>query len=125
MSIADLINAIQSLSNAVEGANNHDERCVARLENPDARLLVSTVRVNDGDHPYETAIAHPEYNRGAMVIVEAYDTREEAAAGHERWVAAMTAPTLPESLADCRNSYISQLVFDGPEEGVYVRHPEA
>lgn len=125
MLIKDLLNAFQGISNALGDADNYDERCVARLENLDARLLVSTARVSDGDRPYETAIAHPEYNHGAIVIVEAYDTREEAAAGHERWVAAMTASTRPEALTDCRNSYISKLAFDGPEEGVYVIHPVA
>lgn len=63
-------------------------------------LLVSTVRVTDSSHPYETAVGHPEYNGGDLIIVEEYDTEEAAKAGHEKWVATMTAPTLPESLTD-------------------------
>ena len=72
--------------------------------------FVSTVAVNDGKQPFETAVQHPNYNGGDMVIVEAYDTRDEAQAGHARWVQTMTSDSLPETLKDCSNSYIAQLI---------------
>jgi hypothetical protein len=72
-------------------------------------LYVDTAAVSDGDHPYETAVAHPDYNDGEMIIVEAYDTKKEAQVGHVKWVERMTT-NLPEELVDCANSHISQMI---------------
>lgn len=103
------------------GAGNYDERCVGRHE-PREGCLVSTAQVYDGKRPYETAWAHPEYNDGAMVIVEAYDMREEAAAGHTRWVAAMDAPEPPESVQDCFNLHIGKMCeLFGLDDGKHSR----
>lgn len=92
----------------------------------DGNLVVSTVAVNDGDKPYETAVSHPgydEYFNGTLAspqsflgkrkwcVVEAYDSREEAEKGHARWVERMTSLPLPEVLNDCQNSKISQLAY--------------
>lgn len=87
-------------------AGNYESRCIGRYD--DDELMVSTAAVNDGDHPYETAVEHPEYNNGKMVIVQAYDTISEAESGHAEWVARMTNGPLPEHLQDCQNSEISQ-----------------
>ena len=70
---------------------------------------ISTVSVTDGDHPYETAVAHKSYNDGELVIVQAYDTKADAEVGHTEWVGRMTADQLPEQLVDCHNAVISQL----------------
>lgn len=80
--------------------------------------FVSTAYVTDASQPYETAVKHREYNDGKIVIVEGYDTKNEAALGHERWVAAMTADQLPEKLVDCGSSEISLLcdAFGGDNE---------
>src|SRR5574337_620734 len=87
----------------------YEDRKVCRDEFPWG--FVSTCSVNDGEHPYETAVKHGEYCDGrGMVIVEAYDTREDAEAGHARWVSTMTAEVLPESLVDCQNSEVSRLL---------------
>jgi hypothetical protein len=85
--------------------------------------FISTAYVNDGAQPYETAVEHPDYNDGSMVIVEAYDSREAAEAGHLRWVAAMTANTLPETLTDVPNAEIASLVyfFSGAGANAYPR----
>lgn len=69
--------------------------------------FISTVSVNDGSEPYETAVKHTDYNDGAMVIVEAYGTKQEAADGHGRWVETMQNP--PESLPECDNAAIAKL----------------
>lgn len=95
----------------------YENRKVARHETE--ALLVSTAKCNDGDCPYETAIRHADYNDDELVIVEAYRTKDEALAGHAKWVSVMTAEELPESLTDCRNSKISQML-DGPI--VYARN---
>lgn len=88
-------------------AHNYEERKVARYGPDDAGVCVDTVSVTDGDRPYETGVTHPAYDTGHWIIVEAYDTKEAAQAGHDRWVATMTADVLPDVLTDCANSEIA------------------
>ena len=83
--------------------------------------FISTAAVNDGKHAYETAVAHTGYRESGMVIVEAYDTRAEAESGHARWVATMTAPTLPAELRDCANADIGAICEAFGDEMVYRR----
>jgi len=67
----------------------------------EGRTFVSTVEVHD--HPptkFETAVAHPEYNDGSLIIVQEYMTEEQALAGHKRWVKIMTSNELPEQIED-------------------------
>ncbi len=92
----------------IQDAENYDDRKVDRYESGD--LIVDTAGVSDGEQPYETAVAHPRYNSGKWVIVEAYSTKVEAQTGHERWVRVMTDPQLPTVLTDCLNSEISRLI---------------
>jgi hypothetical protein len=86
---------------------NYEDRCIGRY---DAEWgFVSTARVSDGRQPFETAVQHRRYrDDGKMVIVEAYETEKAAQAGHSRWVAAMTAKTLPAELRDCANAGICE-----------------
>lgn len=84
-------------------ANNYESRKVAKWNSPDHTRMVSTARVSDGYQPYETAFKHPDYNDGAMVIVEAYDTKEEAQTGHKKWLKIMLEGPLPDFLKDARN----------------------
>ena len=86
---------------------NIAERRVAVYEEDD--LFVSTVRVSDSTQPFETAVEHPNYNDGKLVIVEQYDTKAEAEAGHEKWLAEMTADVLPVTLTDVSGSGVAQL----------------
>ncbi len=85
---------------------NYDTRKVARFD--EGELLVSTARVTDGSKPFETAVEHPDYNEGKMVIVEAYDDKDSAQSGHDRWVQTMTTTPLPQMLTDCCNSEIGE-----------------
>lgn len=78
-------------------------RMVARDELAEGFSL-STAFVRDGLKPYETAVSHPDYNDGMPIIVEAYDSVDEAKCGHARWVATMKADPLPDMLTDCCNS---------------------
>lgn len=86
-------------------AFNYNERCVGKHEADS--LLVSTVRVSDGNKPFETAVGHPDYNDGKLIIVEAYDAKGEAEAGHARWIEKMSAEVLPDVLQDCQNAGIA------------------
>ena len=68
------------------------------------KLIVDTCRVTDSDKDYETGISHPRYNNRNWIIVELYDTKEQAATGHDKWVKVMTSEKLPEKLEDVSTS---------------------
>lgn len=88
--------------------DNYEQRKVARWE--DEKRMVDTAEVNDGAKRYETAFQHPEYNNNETVIVEAYDTKDEAMAGHAKWLKVMLEGPLPDTLIDCGNSEVSSLL---------------
>ena len=91
-------------------------RGVARFEQDG--LFVDTCAISDSEQPYETAVGHPLYNSGELIIVEMYDTREDAAAGHVRWVETMTATELPTYLRDvssCGIKRVGELVGAFPK----------
>lgn len=96
-----------SLFGFLDMLDSYDERKVALFESE--TLVVSTACVTDGRKPIETAIQHPAYNGDQLVVVECYDTKAEAEAGHEKWVARMTHKPLPAQLTDCANCEASQL----------------
>lgn len=84
---------------AIRNQGNYDDRKVARYDEGD--LFVSTTLVyEEGGPQYETAIAHPEYNEAAHIIVEIYPDKEAAEKGHKKWVELMTAEELPDELTD-------------------------
>jgi hypothetical protein len=85
---------------------NYEDRKVARFDADWG--MVSTARVSDGRQPYETAVCHKQYNDDKIVIVEAYDSVDEAKKGHERWVKTMTSKRLPKELVDCCNAEVGQ-----------------
>lgn len=47
---------------------------------------------------------HPATKWLRMIIVEAYDTEEEARAGHDKWLRAVLNDTLPAVIEDCCNN---------------------
>ena len=89
-------------------AYNYEDRKVDRYEQDD--VLVSTARVTDSNRPFETAISHPKYNGGDFVIVEKYDTREDAQVGHDKWVNAITSDNLPSELRDASDNGLTSLL---------------
>lgn len=99
----------------------YENRKVARHDGDD--FYISTASVNDGSHPYETAICHPDYNDNKIVIVEAYDSRDAALTGHDKWVKKLTAKKLPKALVDCGNSGVEQLCQTLGSNAVYQRRP--
>jgi hypothetical protein len=90
---------------------NYEERKVDRYEKDG--VVIDTAYVTDGNKQYETAIGHPEFNNGDWIVVESYDTKEEALIGHNKWVETMTH-AIPNELRDCQNAEISQF-FDSDE----------
>ena len=94
---------------------NYEERKVERFEAED--LIIDTAAVTDSTKPFETAIKSPLYNDNKWVIVELYDTKEEAIAGHKKWVSIMTSNILPKELKDVSISGVAELcdMFPDPD----------
>lgn len=89
-------------------ADNYEQRKVARYEKDN--LIVDTCSANDSEQPYETGISHKSYNNGEWIVVETYDTQEQAEQGHAQWIAVMTVNDLPEKLVDVSSCWaVNQL----------------
>ena len=58
------------------------------------------IDVTDCKQPYETAIFDEHYKKGDWMIVEHYDTIEEAKLGHDKWVNSMTSDNPPEEITE-------------------------
>ena len=100
----------------LEMADNYEERKIDRYE--DNELTIDTAWVNDSEQPCETAITHRAYNDNKWVIVELYDTKEQAQKGHDKWVGIMTSGDLPLQLRDVSTASIALLLGD---EIIYER----
>lgn len=89
--------------------NDYEQRKVENsvLENG---AEIDTCSVSDSAQPYETAVKHTHYNGGKWVIVELYDSKQEAQEGHNRWVVTMSANPLPKTLRDVSSAGIAQFV---------------
>jgi|SRR6185437_5746899 len=107
----------------LEDVGNYDTRKVGRDDTPHG--WISTARISDGARPYETAVNDRRYSRAnggkEMVIVEAYDTIDDARAGHAKWLSAMTSDAPPLYLDDCCNAGIAQLARAVTDETHYLR----
>lgn len=110
----------EGLFDFLQDADNYEERRVARYEEDD--LFISTCRVSDSTKPFETAVAHPKYNGGKIVIVELYNTEKEAQEGHARWVNTMSshAPRVLHDVSTCTSAVIASMFGYKPpiEKGV-------
>lgn len=85
----------------------------------DGYVVVDTSMVSDSSHPYETAVSHINYNPNSWIVVEMYNTEEEAKIGHQKWVDRMSdKDNLPETLTDVwlKQQDIIQVVPWIPEE---------
>jgi len=71
----------------IQDIDNYEGRAVATYK--EDGLFVDTCAVSDSDKPFETAVSHPDYNSGKLVVVELYDTKEQAQVGHDKWVHTM------------------------------------
>lgn len=107
------MSSITNIFGFLSDAGNHSERLIDSFKGKDD-LAVDTCAVSDSAQPYETGIKHQAYNNGDWVIVELYDTKKEAQAGHDKWVKVMTADLLPDRLVDVSSCGITELldIFD-------------
>lgn len=104
----------------LEMAYNYEERKVENTEINGA--VIDTCFVNDSTKDYETAIKHSFYNNNKWVIVELYDTKEEAKKGHKKWVK-IFEESLPEYLEDKSTAKIKQLFAKfGDNENKYYKN---
>lgn len=74
-------------------------------------IFVSTCAIYDSDMPYETAVAHPDYNDNKIIIVENYASKKNATSGHKRWVKTMTTEPLPDTLQDNGSSATKKIAY--------------
>ena len=112
--MTDLLN----MFNFLRDNGTYKDRCVARNEFDWG--YISTAYVSDGKKPYETAVMCTDYvnDKGEddkMIIVEAYESKAGAEAGHKRWVETMENNP-PAELIDCMNAGIAQLLEGFGEE---------
>ena len=107
----------------INDMGNYQDRKIDRTDIADD-FFISTAKVSDGSQPYETGIAHPEYNDGKVIIVEAYDTKDQAKKGHKKWEKIMTNENLPDQLVDCQNAGIAQLCDAFGSSLVFKRQPK-
>ena len=83
---------------------NYEQRKVANHK--DDNVTVDTVRITDSDHNFETAVLSDEYKSGKWIVLEEYDTIEQAKVGHDKWVKIMTTEPLPETITDVSTSNV-------------------
>lgn len=88
----------------LEMIGNYESRKVANTKIEEG--IVDTCSVTDSAQPFETGIQSHLYNDGEWVIVESYDTKEEASEGHEKWVKILASK--PETLQDNGQSEVVQ-----------------
>lgn len=87
---------------------NYEDRCVGRYKDDKNKICVSTVAVTDSDKPYETAIVHPRYDNGKVIIVQMYSTKDQAENGHKKWIKIMTSKELPKTIRDVSTADIAK-----------------
>lgn len=83
--------------------NTYETRKVTDSYEKDG-VFVDTCLVNNSSQPYETAVSHPNYNDDKLIIVQMYDTEEQAQKGHKKWIKKMTAKELPKAIKDVSTS---------------------
>lgn len=88
----------------------YEKRKIGRFEKDG--IFVSTILVDDCEQAYETAVIHPEFKGGEIIIVAHYSTRGEAEQGHHAWVEKIQGKNLKEILSDDA-CCLSQLLDNG------------
>lgn len=87
--------------------------------------VVDTCRVTDSSKPFETGIAHPSYNEGKWVIVELYDSKEDALSGHEKWIEKIKMkPDFLEDINECEFGDFAEAVCPGSTRMKFPRKQE-
>jgi len=97
-----LLTKQQLLTEITSNLGTQEERKIARFEGYTEGILlyVDTCAMYNSFAAFETAISYLKFNRGGWVIVQGYNTREQAVEGHEYWIKKLTTLPLPTSLFD-------------------------
>jgi len=88
---------------------SYEERKVKNTVMKD-KSIIDTSAVVDTMGNYETGVCSPFYNDNNWIIVEEYDTLDEAKKGHKKWCDAMAKK--PKQLVDVSRSTAAQLCKD-------------
>jgi hypothetical protein len=85
---------------------------------------VDTCRVTDSTKSFETGIQSEFYRlNGDWVIVESYDTKEEAIIGHKKWCEFLASkPNFLQDVGECQLVQLS-LALGADVRGIYKRNP--
>lgn len=112
---------LSRMFNFLNDYGNYEERAIDRYE---GKFIVDTCAVSDASKPYETGVSHPDYNGGKWIIVDVYDTKEEAQIGHNRWVEFLLK-TEPDYLTDVSHAVLAELLGElGVREIRYAKNPQ-
>jgi hypothetical protein len=90
------------------------DELTVEIRGEDWKMFVSTIFAGDTNR-YETAIAHPFYNDGTLIVVGSWDDEEDARHGHKYWVERVVLDAMPNPLTDVSTSETALLLdaFDG------------
>lgn len=69
--------------------DNYDLRVVKNTER--STFILDTALVTDRVLPYETAVAHKDFNDGQWIVLEWSKTKEDAEKAHDKWLAKLDA----------------------------------
>lgn len=95
-SFEELLQALEEASAAREA--DFERRRVSVTDT--VHGFVSTMELPDDPGVFATGVADNRYWDGFVIVAERYTTREEAAEGHEKWVAAITSEHPPTEITD-------------------------
>jgi hypothetical protein len=101
---------------------NYETRKIARDEF--SWGFISTAKVFDSRAFAETAVKHPDYNGGKLIVVANYDSSTSAKLGHAAWVKRMTDKELPKKLVDVSQAGVAEFmdaVSDTKQHRVFKR----
>lgn len=97
----------------------HKSENIGRYEN--GKLFVDTCKVWDSEEPYETAIKHPDYNNGQIIIVDTYLDKESAQIGHKEWIKTITSDNPPDELIDVSKCTLAKMINKLGDPMIYKR----
>lgn len=103
---------------------NHEERKVANYRGKDCEgneFVLDTCLVTDSKQPFETALSHPFYNNGDWIILQSYDTAEEAKLGHNKWFDVFVNKGLPNVIKDHVVGGFEAMLDD---EDIYIKREQ-
>jgi len=82
-------NFMDNLFGILTMSDNYKSRVVKNTKRN--TFTLDTVRVADRELPYETAVAHKDFNDGDWIVLEWSETKEDAERTHDKWLAKLDA----------------------------------